>query len=145
MEVEQLRRLDIEICVEAELDEQWSFVKKKNNQMWLWYAIEKQNKKVLAFVFGKRIDNAFGSLLDLLKNIHIDKYYTDDWGSYSKYLEHTKHFIGKRETQNIERKNLDLRTRIKRLTRRTICFSKSEEMHQKVIGSFINKYLLEFQ
>ncbi|MFH1005622.1 MAG: IS1 family transposase, partial [Bacteroidota bacterium] len=40
-----------------------------------------------------------------------------------------------------ERKNLDLRTRIKRLARKTICFSKSEEMHIKVIGSFINKYL----
>ena len=141
MELEQLKQLEIEICVEAELDEQWSFVGSKKNQMWLWYALEKRNKKVLAFVFGKRTDNAFESLLNLLKSIHIDKYYTDDWSSYSKYLEHPKHIIGKRDTQNIERKNLDLRTRIKRLTRRTICFSKSEEMHRKVIGSFINKYL----
>jgi len=77
MEAQQLRKLDIEFCVEAELDEQWSFVKKKSNQMWLWYAIEKQNKRVSAFVFGKRTDNAFESLLGLLKNIHIDKYYTN--------------------------------------------------------------------
>ena len=96
---------------------------------------------MLAFVFGKRTDNVFLQLLGLLKSVHIDNYYTDDWGSYSKYLESAKHFIGKRDTQNIERKNLDLRTRIKRLTRKTICFSKSEEMHQKVIGAFINKYL----
>ncbi|MDD7804132.1 MAG: IS1 family transposase, partial [Endozoicomonas sp. (ex Botrylloides leachii)] len=30
-------------------------------------------------------------------------------------------------------------TRIKRLVRRTICFSKSEEIHDKVIGEFISR------
>ncbi|HLL93424.1 MAG TPA: IS1 family transposase, partial [Spirosoma sp.] len=33
---------------------------------------------------------------------------------------------------------LDLRTRIKRLARRTICFSKSVLMHDTVIGLLIN-------
>jgi insertion element IS1 protein InsB len=131
----------VEICVEAELDEQWSFVGSKKNQMWLWYALSKKTKIVLAFIFGKRTDDSFQQLLKLLKSIHIDNYYTDDWSSYQKYLDASKHFIGKRDTQNIERKNLDLRTRIKRLCRKTICFSKSEEMHQKVIGNFINKNL----
>ncbi|MBD2463520.1 transposase, partial [Oscillatoria sp. FACHB-1407] len=32
---------------------------------------------------------------------------------------------GKANTQKIERKHLTLRTRIKRLVRKTICFSKS--------------------
>ena len=79
--------------MEAEFDEQWSFVGSKKNQIWLWYALEKQNKRVLAFVFGKRTDNVFQQLLNLLKSVHIDNYYTDDWGSYSKYLEKEKHFI----------------------------------------------------
>ncbi len=30
--------------------------------------------------------------------------------------------------------------RIKRLVRRTICFSKTERMHDLVIGLFINRY-----
>ncbi|TVO31467.1 IS1 family transposase, partial [Vibrio algivorus] len=34
---------------------------------------------------------------------------------------------------------LTLRSRIKRLVRRTIGFSKSEEMHDKVIGTFIER------
>ena len=34
----------------------------------------------------------------------------------------------------------NLRTRIKRLVRRTICFSKTEQMHDLVIGLFINRY-----
>ena len=42
-------------------------------------------------------------------------------------------------TQKIERKNLNLRTWIKRLTRKTICFSKLELMHDTVIGLLINK------
>jgi len=63
---------------------------------------------------------------------------------YSAYLKSAvsaeEHEIGKRKTQRIERKHLRLRTRIKRLVRKTICFSKSEEMHDLVIGLFINRY-----
>ncbi|MBF0290462.1 MAG: transposase, partial [SAR324 cluster bacterium] len=39
-----------------------------------------------------------------------------------------------------ERKHLTLRTRIKRLTRKTICFSKTVKMHDIVIGIFVNRY-----
>jgi insertion element IS1 protein InsB len=47
---------------------------------------------------------------------------------------------GKRHTQQIERKHLTLRTRMKRLTRKTICFSTSIEMHDIVLGLFVNRY-----
>ena len=40
-------------------------------------------------------------------------------------------------TTVIERKHLTLRTRIKRLARKTICFSKSIWLHDVVIGLFI--------
>jgi insertion element IS1 protein InsB len=33
-----------------------------------------------------------------------------------------------------------LRTRIKRLARKTICFSQSVFMHDTVIGLFVNRY-----
>ncbi len=49
-------------------------------------------------------------------------------------LEIDQHQVGKRNTQKIERKNLNFRTGIKRLTRKTICFSKSETLHDTVIG-----------
>jgi insertion element IS1 protein InsB len=55
-------------------------------------------------------------------------------------LSNSEHTISKRETQKIERKHLTLRTRIKRLTRKTICFSKLEKMHDIVIGLFINRH-----
>ncbi|NYZ69710.1 hypothetical protein H0A36_27220 [Endozoicomonas sp. SM1973] len=40
----------------------------------------------------------------------------------------------------MERKHLTLRARIKRLTRKTICFSKTNQMHGIVIGLFINRH-----
>jgi IS1 family transposase len=40
----------------------------------------------------------------------------------------------------IESKHINLRTRIKRLVRCTLCFSKTERMHDLVLGLFINRY-----
>jgi len=120
----------------------WSFVGKKQEQRWLWYAIEKKNKKVLAYVLGKREDEVFIELNKLLEIFSIKQFYTDNWGAYERNIPAQYHTIGKQNTQQIERKNLDFRTRIKRLTRKTICFSKSIFFHDLVIGLFINR--LEF-
>jgi IS1 family transposase len=78
--------------------------------------------------------------LGLLEPFGIRRYYTDYWGAYRRHLDADKHQPGKRQTQQAERKHLTLRTRIKRLTRRTICFSKSIQMHDIVIGLFVNRY-----
>jgi insertion element IS1 protein InsB len=48
--------------------------------------------------------------------------------------------VGKSYTQQSERKHLTLRTRSKRLARRTLCFSKSVFRHDTVIGLFVNRY-----
>jgi len=48
------------------------------------------------------------------------------------------HRPGKQNTQKIERQHLTLRTRIKRLVRKTICFSKTTQMHDIIIGLFVN-------
>jgi insertion element IS1 protein InsB len=50
------------------------------------------------------------------------------------------HTVSKLHTQQIERKHLTLRTRLKRLARKTICFSKSVFMHDLVIGLSVNRY-----
>ena len=76
----------------------------------------------------------------LLELFGITRYYTDYWGAYTRHLDADKHQPGKRHTQQIERKHLTLRTRIKRLVRKTICFSKSIQMHDIVIGLFVNRY-----
>ena len=104
------------VCEEAELDEQWSFVKKKSNQRWFWYAVDHTTNMVLAYVPGKRKDVVFKQLKSLLDPFGIRRYYTDDLGSYERFLESDKHEAGKINTQKIEQKNLNFRTWIKRLT-----------------------------
>ena len=59
---------------------------------------------------------------------------------YERHLDAEQHHVGKEHTQQIESKHINLRTRIKRLVRRTLCFSKTERMHDLVIGLFINRY-----
>ena len=120
----------------------WSFVKTKKNQRWLWLAIDHHTREVLAFTFGQRKDVVFRELKTMLAPFGITTFYTDDWGTYERNLAGFKHIISKKNTQRIERKNLTLRTRIKRLCRKTICYSKSIAMHDIVIGLVIN--ILEF-
>lgn len=85
-------------------------------------------------------DEAFIQLKALLEPFGIQQYYTDGWGAYQRHLEQEQHVVGKSHTQKIERKHLTLRTRIKGLARKTICFSKSVWLHDVVIGLFINRY-----
>ena len=140
-EREALQKLDLDVFISAEADEQWSYVYKKKNRRWLWYIIEKKTRKVIAFIFGPRTDEVYQKLINLLPKKLIDVLYTDNWGSYSKIKFAPIHVIGKINTKRIERKNLDLRTRVKRLNRKTICFSKSEIIHDAVIGSFIVNHM----
>jgi insertion element IS1 protein InsB len=133
-------RVDIERAGEAEMDEMWSFVGKKKDQRWLWHAIDHTTGAVLAYVFGRRKDEVFLELKALLEPFALTRFYTDYWGAYSRHLDPEEHRPGKRHTQQIERKHLTLRTRIKRLVRKTICFSKSTQMHDIVIGLFVNRY-----
>ena len=106
----------------------------------LVWAIDHNTGDVLAYTFGRRKDKVFAELKEMLKPFGIGHYYSDDWGAYSKYLDPTEHTVGKDKTWKIERKHLTLRTRIKRLARKTICFSRSVLMHDQVIGMFINHF-----
>ena len=123
-----------------ELDEQWSFVQNKREQRWLWLAISHTTSKVVAYCFGRRTHKSFEELLSLLNPFKVKLYFSDDWQAYSAYIPEKHHQIGKINTQKIERKFLTFRTRVKRLCRRTICFSKSILMHDTVIGLFINRH-----
>ena len=114
-------------------------VGKKTNQRWLWYAIDQATNTVLAYTLGKRRDEVFKELKMLLEPLNVSRYYSDDWGTYQRHLAAGDHQVGKQNTQKIERKNLNWRTWIKRLARKTICVSKLEILHDTVIGLLINR------
>jgi len=124
----------------AEVDERWSFVGSKAQQRWLGHAIDHLTGVVLAYVVGSRADEVFVKLQKLLKPFGLVHFYTEAAGVSDRHLPASAHTVGKIPTQQIERKHLTLRTRLKRLARKTICFSKSVFMHDTVIGLFVNRY-----
>ena len=111
----------------------------RSNQRWLWHTVDHATNNVWAYVFGRRKDEVFKSLKALPEPFGIKKFYTDDWGAYDRHPEEGKHKIRKENTRKTERKNLNFKTWIKHLARKIICFSKSEKMHDIVIGLLINK------
>ena len=120
-------------------DEMWSFVHCKKGQRWLWWVEDAVNGQVVAFVFGRRTHATFRRLLALLANAGwaVAQWLTDAWGAYAACLPAAQHQVGKAPMQRLERKHLTLRTRLKRLTRRTICFSKKQFFHDGLITMFI--------
>ena len=112
----------------------------KTQQRWLWHALDHLTGVVLAYAFGSRADEVFVELQKLLTPFGLAHFYPAAAGVYDRHLPAAAHTVGKIHTQQIARKHLTLRTRIKRLARKTICFSKSVFMHDTVIGLFVNRY-----
>jgi insertion element IS1 protein InsB len=94
---------------ESEIDEMWSFVKSKEQQRWLWHAIDHQNGIVLAYVCGTHEDEVFLPLQTLLRPFGIARFYPDHAGVYQRQLSLEAHEVGKQHTQTIERRHLTWR------------------------------------
>ena len=67
---------------EAETDEMWSYVANKENQRWLWHAIDHKTGTTLAYIFAKHCDEALFKLKRLLRPFGIRHFYTDGLGGY---------------------------------------------------------------
>lgn len=108
-----------------EVDEMCTYIRNKRNYIWLVYALEKSSKSVVAFNVGKRTNKTLSRVLDTLKLSEAKKIFTDKLKNYRYLIEEKLHSVKRFGTNHIERKNLTLRTHLKRLNRRTICFCKS--------------------
>jgi insertion element IS1 protein InsB len=126
------------------MDEQWGRVYCKGTPCWLWHAIDHDTGDVVAFTLGSRekemCEILWGMLTSL--NIKIIAVYSDNNWAYHDVIPSSILKTGKRNTQKIERKHLTFRTRLKRLARKTICYSKTMEMHIAMVSLLIN--VLEF-
>ncbi len=95
----------------------------------------------MAHVFGERTLVTLERLLGLLSGrpeVVGMVWMTDGWPLYESRLKGELHVISKRYTQRIERHNLNLRQHLARLGRKSLSFSKSVELHDKVIGHYLN-------
>ena len=88
---------------------------------------------------GTRKEAVFLKLKTLLAPLGITHSYTDKAGVSQRHLPPAQHTVGKLTMQTIERKHLTLRTRLKRLARKTLCFSRSRVRHDLLIGLYMNQ------
>ena len=130
----------------VQLDEVWTFVgQRKKRKRWLFYAYAPETDEVLAWSWGNRSQHTVKKLYEQLQSLDIGWLCTDDWPAFGKVLPAEKHLVGKAYTKNIEGVNLCLRTRNRRLVRKTACFSKKEQNHysaMKLIFYYRNHHTL---
>jgi insertion element IS1 protein InsB len=129
----------LKIYRSIQIDEVWSFIRKKSNKKWLIYAYAPESREILASVIGKRDSNTVKKLYAKLKclNIEIEEYRTDTWSSFIEVFKKVNHTIGKTFTKAIEGVNCLLRHRVSRLVRKSCCFSKKLKNHIAAIGIVI--------
>lgn len=108
-----------------EVDEMCTYIRYKQNFIWLVYALEKDSKNVVSFNVGKRTNKTLSFVVDALQLSEPKRIFTDRLKNYRYLIDKKFHSVKRFGTNHIERKNLSLRTHLKRLNRRTICFSKS--------------------
>ncbi|EME2978536.1 IS1 family transposase, partial [Salmonella enterica] len=86
-------------------------------------AWESRLKRIIAHVYGCRRKKTLRKLLGLLSGFNVAFWCTDNFNAY-EILQDKKHITDKIYTQRIERENLNLRNRLKRLNRETLSYSK---------------------
>lgn len=113
-----------------EIDEILTYVHKNvpSNYIWITYAINSETRAVVDFVVGKRTKENLKIIVDKVLNLRPKCIYTDGLITYRSLIDKAIHKVQRFKINHIERKNLTLRTHLKRLNRRTICFSRSAEM-----------------
>jgi IS1 family transposase len=108
-----------------EVDELWTYIGRKDNEYWVAYGLNKTTGAVVDFVIGKRTKGTLKLLIDNLLNFQPEKIRTDNLTIYRRLIPTAIHRRGAYCINHIERKNLSIRTHVKRLSRRTICFNRS--------------------
>jgi insertion element IS1 protein InsB len=108
-----------------ELDELRTYIKRKENQYWVAYALCSETKQVIDFIVGKRSKRVLRSIVNTLLSSGVKTIKTDKLNIYQSLIPSDRHVSNAYNINHIERNNLNLRTHLKRLSRRTICFSKS--------------------
>jgi insertion element IS1 protein InsB len=111
-----------------EIDEMWTYIGSKQRDTWITYAIDRETKEVINFVVGPRSRERLSIVTASALALCPAKICTDGLPTYKTLIPTTIHRVGLPHTRRIERFNLTLRTHLKRLNRKTICFSKSLSM-----------------
>lgn len=100
-----------------EVDELSTYVGHKKNRIWVAYALNRRTKHVVGIRVGKRSKRMLRPLIDTLLLADAQRIHTDGCDLYPTLIPANLHLVKRFATNGIERMNLTLRTRLKRLGR----------------------------
>lgn len=130
-----------------ELDELWSFVLKRKNQVWIWIALCRKTRQVVARAVGDRSEETCRELWNNVPDEYRKGHcFADFWKAYQAVIpEEQLTQVGKEtgETAHVERWNCTLRQRLGRFVRETFSFSKIMPMHILCLDLFLHRYNLD--
>jgi IS1 family transposase len=124
----------------------WSFVLKKANKRWIWLALCRATRQVVAYAIGDRSQATCRTLWERIPAAYrAAQCFTDFWDAYPVVIpdkQHTAVDKASGETAHVERWNNTLRQRLGRFVRKTLSFSKSDRMHELCLQLFLHRYNL---
>lgn len=128
-----------------ECDELWSFVKSKENTVYIWLAIDRKTRQIVGVHLGDRSKVSAQEFWNSLPQKYQERavVYTDLWLPYREVVPPGQHQPSSKksgETSHIERFNNTLRQRCSRLVRKTLSFSKNFFNHEGAIWYFVHHY-----
>lgn len=130
-----------------ELDELWSFVLKKTEQAWVWIALCRATRQVVAYEVGDRSEATCRKLWEKIPASYRAAHcYTDFWAAYQQVIPEEQHTACGKDsgaTAHVERWNNTLRQRLARFVRKSLSFSKSWFMHEACLRLFLHRYNLD--
>lgn len=113
---------------QVEIDELKTFIGRKQNHYWIAYAFCSDTKQTPDFLICKRNKRSLRMIINSILISGAEVIKTDGLNIYQSLIPQERHMRSPYMINYIERNNLTLRTNLKRLSRRTICFSRSFEM-----------------
>lgn len=130
-----------------EIDELWSFVLNKRQKRWIWLALCRRTRQIIAYFIGQRDEVAARQLEQRVAYPYsLCVMYTDQYAAYTDILPEHLHWAttkGSGKTSHIENWNNGLRQRLARFVRKSLSFSKSDTMHHIMIEWFIIEHNLK--
>ena len=119
---------------------------KRAGKRWIWIALSRATRQVVAYVIGDRSQESCQKLWAAIPEAYRQAHcFSDFWEAYSLVIPAGQHTAAGKEsgfTAHVERWNLTLRQRLGRFVRKSLSFSKSEEMHEICLRLFLHDYNL---
>jgi insertion element IS1 protein InsB len=128
-----------------EWDELWSFVRSKAEPAWVWVALDRNTRQIVACCLGDRSQESCRYWWEQVPAPwRAATCYTDFWKAYQAVIPDAQHVTGKGtgETAPVERFNHTLRQRRGQFVRKTLSFSKCDRMHDARLPLFLHRYNL---